>query len=69
MFCIFEVTAAHIQACKLALVIGHLSGKFAVLTGECQVWADMLTELSGYDVKYKNIFSFKKGKRESELLI
>ena len=47
-----------LQASKLASVIGHLSGKFEVLTGECQFWPDMLTGLFCYDVKYKNIYIY-----------
>ena len=31
-----------LQACKLAPVIGHLSSKFEVLTGERSVWPDTL---------------------------
>ena len=56
------------QACKLAPVIGHFSGKFGVLTGECWVWPDLLTGLFRCDVKH-NIFLLKKDKREGGLLI
>ena len=48
------------QACNLAPVIGHLSGKFEVLTGECWVWPEMLTGLLSYDVKYKIYFHLRK---------
>ena len=43
------------QASKLVPVTGHLSSKSE---------SDTLTKPFCYDVKYKNIFSFKKSKHE-----
>ena len=49
------------KAANLAPVVGHLCGKFEVLTGECWVWSDMLTGLFSYDEKY--IFTWEKQTR------
>ena len=48
------------KAANLAPVVGHLCGKFEVLTGECWVWSDMLTGLFSYDEKYKIYFHLRK---------
>jgi len=44
-----------LQACKLAPVIRHLSGKFEVLTGKWWVWPDILTRLTA-DYPQQSIF-------------
>ena len=53
------------QPCKLAPLIGHLSGKFEIFSGKCEVWSDMLTGLICSVVKHK----LEKDKREGGLLM
>lgn len=47
---------------SLRISIGHLPGKFVVLTDECRVWPDMLTGLFSYDMKHKIYLRLRKTK-------
>lgn len=47
---------------SLRISIGHLPGKFVVLTGECRVWSDMLTGLFSYEMKHKIYLRLRKTK-------